>query len=105
VDKLALGEEAKILEKNKRLGRDSMTRLIREPSDVFRNLMSQAASDEYESSDGLDASEAHKSVDKKLNELKTVSLKLDEALTESGKEVGRISCCIDAWWMEVKDPG
>jgi hypothetical protein len=36
----------------------------------------------------------------KLKELKFFSLKLDEPLTESGKEVGRIMCSIDAWWME-----
>jgi hypothetical protein len=54
--------------------------------------------------DDVQAPDARKMVDEKLNELKIVSLKLDEPLTESGKEVGRITCCIDAWWMEDNDP-
>ena len=32
------------------------------------------------------------------------SFKLDEPLTEGGKEIGRVMCSIDAWWMEDNEP-
>jgi hypothetical protein len=37
-------------------------------------------------------------------QLKFFSLKLDVPLTESGKEVGRVMCSIDAWWIYDKEP-
>jgi hypothetical protein len=38
--------------------------------------------------------------DDPLDSLKIISLKLDEPLTRNGKQVGRITCSLDAWWME-----
>jgi hypothetical protein len=38
-----------------------------------------------------------------FNQMNIVSLRLDEPLMKNGKEVGRISCGIDAWWMEDDD--
>ena len=35
-----------------------------------------------------------------MESLKIISIKLDEPLLRNGKEVGRITCNIDAWWME-----
>jgi hypothetical protein len=82
--------------------RDSLTVLTAGPSNSLRDSIHGQASDN--SIEDVQAPDAHKMVDEKLNELKIVSLKLDEPLTESGKEVGRITCCIDAWWMEDNDP-
>ena len=74
----------------------SQTRLMAKPSPEFCDIMNEA-SDDKESSDGrVDASE-------KCSDLKIVSMKIDELLTESGIEIGRITCSIDAWWMAVKD--
>jgi hypothetical protein len=66
--------------------RGSRTVLTSGPSHSLRNTMGEAGSIEK--------------FNEKLKELKFFSLKLDEPLTESGKEVGRIMCSIDAWWME-----
>lgn len=38
-----------------------------------------------------------------FDQMNIVSLRLDEPLMKNGKEVGRISCGIDAWWMEDDD--
>jgi hypothetical protein len=82
--------------------RSSLTVLTAGPSDSLRDSMHGQASNN--SKDDVQAPNARKMVDEKLKELKIVSLKLDEPLTESGKEVGRIRCCIDAWWMDDNDP-
>ena len=38
--------------------------------------------------------------DDPMENMKIISIKLDEPLLRNGKEVGRITCSIDAWWME-----
>lgn len=79
--------------------RNSMSRLSREPSKAFRNLMSQTVYDKVDV-EGWQADV----VQEKIDELNLVSLKLDEMLTESGTDVGRIKCSIDAWWTTIRVP-
>jgi hypothetical protein len=70
--------------------RGSRTVLTSGPSHSMRNTIGEAGS--------------MGKLKDKLKELNFFSLKLDEPLTESGKEVGRIMCRIDAWWMEDNEP-
>jgi hypothetical protein len=67
--------------------RESRTILTSGPSHSMRNAMGEAGS-----------------MKEKLKELKFFSLELDEPLTESGMEVGRVMCSIDVCWMEDNEP-
>lgn len=87
---LSNGSSSQLLPQPMMERRGSLRSLNSGPSLSFRDSIVAA--------DGVTPSE--RDVDEKLEKMKIVSLRLEEALMECGLEVARIKCCLDVWWTK-----